>query len=199
MSESLLILAHGSGQPCDSPWMNQLCETLGKHGIQTVRFNFEYMKKAQEAGKPRPPSRIPKLVEEFREVVKDHKAQRLFIGGKSLGGRVASVLATEDKVAGLVVFGYPFHPPGKPEKLRTEHLPRLRCPGLICQGERDPFGRREEVESYALGDRLELAWIPDGDHQLKPRKKSPTTREDNLGLAAERTAQFIRRIAPGAS
>src|SRR4029453_17902276 len=98
----------------------------------------------------------------------------LVIGGKSMGGRVASMLAdelfAEGKIAGLLCLGYPFHPPGKPEQLRTKHLAPLKTPALICQGTRDIFGSREEVSDYKLSKQIEILWLEDGDHDLKPRK-----------------------------
>lgn len=192
MENSLLILAHGSGQPSGSPWMESLSAALKYHGVKTLRFDFNYMAEAQKVGKPRPPSRLPVLLEEYREVLRAQTDGRIFIGGKSLGGRVASHLAVTEKVCGVIAFGYPFHPPGKPEKLRTEHLPDIGCPVLICQGERDPFGRREEVEGYELPLGVQVEWLPDGDHQFKPRKRSGTTLEENLARAAAAVAGFIR-------
>jgi uncharacterized protein len=186
-----LILAHGSGQPSNSPWMTQLTQRLQVLGVKTILFNFEYMNLAMKAGKPRPPSRLNTLIDEYRAVLDDEKAQHVFIGGKSLGGRVASHLATEVPVAGLIAFGYPFHPPGKPDKLRTGHLGLLKCPTLICQGERDPFGRRHEVESYDLPDSLQLCWLKDGDHQFKPLKRSSASHGNNLDLAAQAAVKFM--------
>jgi hypothetical protein len=118
----------------------------------------------------------------------------LFIGGKSLGGRVASLAADELYSAGhndgLVCLGYPFHPPDKPGNLRTAHLEELRCPTLIVQGERDPFGSRAEVESYRLSPAIQFAWAGDGDHDLGPRGDSGFTRAGNLALAADALAAF---------
>ena len=191
-----LLLAHGSGQPANSEWMLQLSSALEAEGIHVLRFNFHYMDLAQESGKPRPPSRLPVLLDEFRKQVAACETKKLFIGGKSLGGRVASHLATEsDDIAGVLAFGYPFHPPGKPDKLRTEHLPELKCPMLICQGERDPFGKRDEVEAYKLPALIRLEWLNDGDHQLKPRKRAETTLEENLQQAARAAKAFMTAIA----
>ena len=191
MMDTVLVLAHGSGQPSDSPWMNMLSSELERLGASVHRFNFEYMTLAQKAGKPRPPSRLPKLTEEYRSVVESLGGRQIFVAGKSLGGHVASHLATEIEVAGWVAFGYPFHPPGKPEKLRTDHLPNLKCPGLICQGERDPFGKREEVEALELPDRLQIVWLPAGDHQFKATKRSGVTLEENIRKAAQATRNFM--------
>ena len=188
-----MILAHGSGQPSDSPWMKSLAQALGEQGVECRRFNFEYMEKALAAGKPRPPSALSKLVEEYRAILESVAGERIFVGGKSLGGRVATHLALSAPVSGVVAFGYPFHPPGKPEKLRTAHLPEIPCPVLICQGERDTFGKREEVEGYGLPSNLEFEWLPDGDHGFKPRKRSGKTLEGNLERAAAAAARFMLR------
>jgi predicted alpha/beta-hydrolase family hydrolase len=120
--------------------------------------------------------------------------QRLFIGGKSMGGRVATLIADdlfrEHRIAGCVCLGYPFHPPKKPDDLRTAHLQRLTCPTLIVQGERDPFGTESEVEHYGLSSTITLHWATDGDHDLAPRKSSGATHESNLEAAADAIARF---------
>lgn len=170
--------------------MNGLAEALVAQGLHVVRFDFHYMTAAKKAGKPRPPARMPVLLEQFRELAQSH-AGPLFIGGKSLGGRVATHLATEIEVAGVLAFGYPFHPPGKLDKLRTAHLAECLCPTLICQGERDPFGKRHEVEAYQLPPHFELCWLADGDHQFKPRKRSAATLEGNIEFAARAARQFV--------
>ena len=108
-----------------------------------------------------------------------------------MGGRVASMIADESDVAGVVCFGYPFHPPGKPESLRTAHLVDLRTPTLICQGTRDPFGHREEVEAYSLSASIRVHWLVDGDHGLKPRKKSGRTEADNWAEAMNAVIGFL--------
>jgi predicted alpha/beta-hydrolase family hydrolase len=95
---------------------------------------------------------------------------------------------------GLVCLGYPFHPPGKPEKQRTEHLAALRTPTLILQGERDTFGTREEVEGYDLSPAIRVAYLPDGDHGFKPRKASGHTEAENIKSAARLTADFIETL-----
>ena len=187
-----MILAHGSGQPSDSPWMESLAQALSEQSVECRRFNFEYMEKALAAGKPRPPSALPKLLEEYGKMVESEgRTRQIFIGGKSLGGRVATHLALTKTVSGVIAFGYPFHPPGKPDKLRIEHLPDIPCRVLICQGERDTFGKREEVEGYGLPSSLKFEWLPDGDHGFKPRKRSGETLEGNLKRAAIAVAAFM--------
>jgi uncharacterized protein len=116
-----------------------------------------------------------------------------------MGGRVASLVADELFAArlidGLICLGYPFHPPAKPDNLRTAHLEALRCPALIIQGERDPFGTRAEVEGYRLSDKIEFQWAGDGDHDLGPRGGSGFTRAANLALAADAVAAFAANLA----
>jgi len=113
------------------------------------------------------------------------------IGGKSMGGRIASMIADDAGVDGLVCLGYPFHPPGKPEKLRTAHLRDLQTPTLIVQGTRDPFGKPEEVDAYDLSDGIRIVWLEDGDHSFKPRKSSGRTLEQNFGEAIAAIAAFV--------
>jgi len=139
---------------------------------------------------------------EFRRVVAAVRAEvagQLFIGGKSMGGRVASMVVDElfaaGSVAGLVCLGYPFHPPGSPEKLRTAHLREMRAPALICQGERDPFGPQTEVPGYELPPSIRVQWFVDGDHELRPRKGvTGLTQRDHLTSAADAIAAFIASV-----
>ena len=123
----------------------------------------------------------------------------LLIGGKSMGGRVASLVADEvhaqGRIAGLVCLGYPFHPPKKPDQLRTAHLVGLSCPALIVQGDRDPFGSRSEVEGLALSAAIRFHWVGDGDHDLGPRGNSGFTRKGNLAAAADAVAAFAASLA----
>ena len=119
---------------------------------------------------------------------------KLVIGGKSLGGRMASMIADRAEVHGLVCLGYPFHPLGRPERLRTAHLESLRTPALILQGTRDPFGKPDEVAGYTLSPRIRVVWIEDGDHSLKPRKSSGRTEEQSLGDAIDAIAEFVSEL-----
>lgn len=184
-------MAHGAGLPSSSPWMSQMAQRLESLGVQVVRFNFEYMALSLELGKKRPPPKLEKLMEEFRAAVEPYEPGEIFVGGKSMGGRVASHLAAEIEFAGLVLLGYPFHPPGKPEKLRTEHLPRIRCRTLVCQGERDPFGNRPEIEAMTLPEDFEWCWLCQGNHDFKPPKSAGSSFEDNLQQAAEAVRKFM--------
>jgi len=190
-----LLLAHGAGQGMDAEFMATMAQQLGAAGMRVVRFDFPYMQRAKAEGRRRPPDRSPVLLDALRTVIDELVAQgvsrqRLLIGGKSMGGRMASLVADEQQVAGLVCLGYPFHPPGKPDKLRTEHLATIRTPTLICQGERDPFGSRAEVAGYDLSDAITLAWLPDGEHSFKPRKAAGVSQADNLEKAVRLIMDF---------
>jgi len=187
-ASTALLLAHGAGAPMDSGWMNAMAAALAGQDVHVIRFEFAYMA-ARRTGQRKPPPRAERLLDEYRAAVDAlEPGARLLIGGKSLGGRVASMVADElydsGKIAGLVCLGYPFHPPGSPEKLRTSHLQGLRCPALICQGTRDPFGTREEVAGYALSPSIALRWFH-GDHDLKPKRADGVTLAENLAEVAK--------------
>ncbi len=187
-----LVLAHGAGAGMDTPFMNAMAEGLAAGGIRVVRFEFPYMLRRRRLGKRLPPDRPTVLIEAWKEVIRQLGGGRgLFIGGKSMGGRIASMVAEEEGVRGLVCLGYPFHPPGSPLKLRTAHLEILKTPALIVQGERDAFGHAQEVPGYSLSPRIRIAWMPDGDHSWKPRKKSGYTSKQNIEAAVSEVVRFV--------
>jgi predicted alpha/beta-hydrolase family hydrolase len=188
-----IIVAHGAGVGMDSDFMNAFAQGLAKHGLRVVRFEFPYMAARRETGKSRPPDREPVLRETWLSVIDSVKAEKLFIGGKSMGGRIASLVADAAEVAGLVCLGYPFHPTGKPDKLRIEHLKTIRTPTLIVQGERDPFGTRDEVAGYKLSKNVRVHWLTDGDHSFTPRKSSGRTQEENWAEGVDGVASFVSR------
>lgn len=191
----LLILAHGAGAPMDSEFMERIAQLLAERDIGVVRFEFPYMAQRRSGGKKRPPDRQPLLLESWQEILDRYQSTGIdvFIGGKSMGGRMASLIADGNpQIKGLVCLGYPFHPPKKPEKLRTEHLEDLSTPSLMVQGTRDALGNREEVESYSLSEKIQLCWLEDGDHDLKPRVRSGHSHEEHLINAADAIAEFIR-------
>ena len=196
-STPVLILAHGAGAPAFAPFMQRMAELISARGVLVARFNFAYMARALAQQRKLPPPRAERLMDEYRARVAHWRAQGRvpFIGGKSLGGRVASMLADElfgnGDIAGLICLGYPFHAPGRPQNPRIDHLRSLRCPALICQGERDPFGTRAQVAQYPLSETVDFCWLPDGDHDFKPRVKSGETWTGNMEQAAECCAQFI--------
>jgi hypothetical protein len=191
---STLILAHGAGAPMDSPFMAGFAAGLAARGCRVARFEFPYMAASRRDGRRRPPDRQPALLECWREAVAALGPERLVIGGKSMGGRMASLVADELGVRGLVCLGYPFHPSGRPERTRVDHLAALKTPTLICQGTRDPLGSHAEVASYTLSPATHLHWLEDGDHDLKPRRASGRTHEQNLGEAVAAVAAFLTRL-----
>lgn len=199
-----LIIAHGAGAGITFSFLENIAHFLAERGIAVTRLEFAYMTARREQGTRRPPPRAQSLMGEFRQFVHHAFAakpqrQTLLIGGKSLGGRVASMIADDSyaagEIGGLVCLGYPFHPPKKPDALRTAHLETLACPSIIVQGERDPFGTREEVSRLALSPCIAFEWIGDGDHDLNPRGASGYTRSGNLIRAADAVAAFAARQA----
>lgn len=185
-----IVLAHGAGAGMNSPFMEAFAHGLSDCGLRVVRFEFPYMTTMQATGRRRPPDREPALRAHWNTVIDTLDQPGLIIGGKSLGGRIASLVADHSAVAGLVCLGYPFHPSGKPERLRTAHLADFEKPALICQGERDPLGNASEVSGYHLSRQISVHWLPDGDHSLKPRRRSGRSTEQNYQDAIARIAQF---------
>lgn len=185
-----VIFAHGAGAPMDSEFMEVVGAKLADIGLEVIRFEFPYMQKRRSDGKKRPPDRAPVLIECFETLISrfNDESIPLFLAGKSMGGRMATMLADNPAVSEVFVFGYPFHPPGKPEKLRIEHLQTLQTKVLIFQGTRDTMGNSEEVNQYNLAKNVKIHWLEDGNHDLKPRKSSGLTQEEHLNSAI----QFIR-------
>ncbi|MGF1525369.1 MAG: alpha/beta family hydrolase [Candidatus Competibacterales bacterium] len=200
-----VVLAHGAGQGMRSAFMEAFAGGLVARGdevggVRCVRFEFPYMiqNRASTAGR-RPPDREAVLLACWRDTVAalapdPQGRRRLVIGGKSMGGRMASLVADELAVAGLLCLGYPFHPAGKPRQLRTDHLQTLVTPTLICQGERDPLGTRDEVAQYPLSKAIDLHWLPAGDHGYRPPKSAPHSEVDNWNRAMTAVLHFLRRL-----
>lgn len=193
-----LLLAHGAGAGMDHPFMSSIAKGIAAQGVRVGRFEFPYMHNTRRDGKRRPPDRMPKLLEAFQQRIHQYLQQipanaQLFIGGKSMGGRVATLIAAgqEQPLAGVIVLGFPFHPSGKADRYRGEHLATLSTPTLILQGERDSFGNRNEIASYPLSPSIRCQFITDGDHSLVPRKRSGTSLELNLASAIHFATQFI--------
>jgi hypothetical protein len=155
------------------------------------------MHRQREAGKRAPPDRVPALEASFRAVIERVRDRLpLFLGGKSLGGRVATRIADALAAQGVVVLGYPFHPPQQPQKQRVEHLRTLATPCLIVQGTRDPLGAADEVAAYALSESIRVSWLADGDHSFAPRKASGHTLAGHMDAAIEVCAGFILARCP---
>ena len=194
-----ILLAHGAGAPMDSASMTAAAEALAGVGFRVIRFEFAYMA-ARRTGARKPPPRAETLNPEYEAAIAELGVSGpLIIGGKSMGGRVASMIADDlhgrGKIAGLLCLGYPFHPPGQPTKLRTAHLKGLTTSALICQGTRDEFGTIDEVGIYGLSGRVEILWLEDGDHDLKPRKTiSGFSAADHLGTMANTVKTWSARI-----
>jgi predicted alpha/beta-hydrolase family hydrolase len=196
-----ILLAHGAGAPMDSASMSATAKAYAAGNYRVARFEFGYMA-ARRRGERRPSPKAETVMPEYIAAVDDLGPTDgpLLIGGKSMGGRVASMVADAlfeaDRIAGLVCLGYPFHPPEKPAQLRTAHLIHLRTPALICQGTRDEFGTREQVAGYGLSPHIEVVWLEDGDHDLRPRKAiSGFSTADHLRSVVAATDALVARAA----
>jgi len=177
-----------------SDFMAEMATAMARLGLEVRRFDFPYMQIRAETGKKRPPDRMPVLLEYFKaqiEALPDDGVP-LWLAGKSMGGRVASMLVAEGVVPECWVFGYPFHPRGKPDSLRTDHLEVPAGRVVIFQGERDPMGSREEVGGYSLSTDVHLHWLADGDHDLKPRQRSGFTQAGHLATVIEVIKERVR-------
>jgi predicted alpha/beta-hydrolase family hydrolase len=191
-SQTAIILGHGAGQGMSSPFMTYFHRELANRGFLSVTFDFEYME-----AKRRVPDPQPKLQAWYRSVVDEIAAQyrpaRIVIGGKSMGGRVASYIAGNmSQVSALLFLGYPLHPPGKPDQLRDQHLYKLGMPMLFISGTKDTFAERALLERtvHKIGENAELVWIEDGDHSLK-RKKGDV---ESLAIALDAIVAWAGRI-----
>lgn len=189
-----IALAHGAGAPMDSPFMSFFAEGLAAQGFRVARFEFPYMAARRREGARRPADRPNLLLDAWQSVIDRLDPERLVIGGKSLGGRMASMIADVAGVRGLVCLGYPLHPPGKPERLRIAHLRELRTPALFLQGTRDPFGGREEIDRAPLSAAIRVHFLEDGDHGFKPRASSGRTERQNLDEALAVLLHFLARL-----
>ena len=186
-----IVLAHGAGAPMDSSFMASVASGLADSGLRVVRFEFPYMALRRAHGVRKGPDRAPVLLDAWRDAIAQlGGADGLIIGGKSMGGLMATLIADEQEVAGLVCFSYPFHPAGRPQTTRTEHLRAIRTPTLILQGTRDALGNRDDVAGYELSPVIALRWLEDGDHDLKPRKASGRTHAQNVDEAVQAAAGF---------
>jgi predicted alpha/beta-hydrolase family hydrolase len=200
-AEHMILLAHGAGGPMDTAVMTAAAKALADAGFRVARFEFDYMAARRSSAGRKPPPRAEKLCPEYLAAIDTLEVKGpLIVGGKSMGGRVASMIADDlyaaGRIAGLLCLGYPFHPPGKPEQPRTAHLAGMTTPALIAQGTRDPFGSREEVSGYALSKTIEVLWLEDGDHDLRPRKSvSGFSAADHLRTTAETALSWANRIA----
>ncbi len=190
-----VVLAPGAGAPMDSPFMERVARGLAARGARVVRFEFPYMAAWRRGGRRGPPDAQPVLRRHWLEVIERLGGGRdLVIGGKSLGGRMASLVADEAGARGLLCLGYPFHPPGRPERLRTAHLADLATPTLIVQGTRDTLGGREDVVGYRLSTAIRVEWIEDGDHSFEPTRRSCLTLDESLERAIDLASTFVESL-----
>jgi len=195
-----ILLAHGAGAPMDSASMTAIALALASASFRVVRFEFDYMASRRASGTRKPPPRAETLVSEYAAAIEALGTKGpLIIGGKSMGGRVASMIAdaffASGGINGLLCLGYPFHPPEKPQQLRTAHLADLKTPALIVQGTRDPFGTRDEVPGYTLSSSITVHWLEDGDHDLKPRKSvSGFTTADHLNELSATVRDWAKKL-----
>lgn len=191
-----VILAHGAGAGMQSEFLEELAKYLAGNGVQVVRFEFPYMQQRRLDGKRRPPNRADKLLEAYRSVIEEFSdSVPLFLAGKSMGGRIASMVLEESHARAGFVFGYPFHPVGKLLTTRTEHMGGLTKPLYVFQGERDPMGTKNEVLEYSLPSAVKLCWLTDGNHDLKPRKVSGFTQQEHMRYAMDMMLGGIRELA----
>lgn len=200
-----LLLAHGAGATMTSPFMEAMAERLAARGLAVARFEFAYMAARRRGGPKKPPPRADRLIGEYVAMIGAAAADAgklpLLIGGKSLGGRVAAMASADAKVAeaaaGVVCLGYPFHAPGNATDLRLEPLREARLPVLVCQGDRDPFGSAAEIAGWDLPASIAVTYLEDGDHDFKPRGRSPATWKGNLDGAADAVVAFAKRVGCG--
>ncbi|MAA97897.1 MAG: alpha/beta hydrolase [Stappia sp.] len=192
-----LLLAHGAGAAMDSGFMNRFAGHAAAAGLDVARFEFAYMAGRRAGGPKRPPPKAELLVGEFQKALQQVLGETsgpVLIGGKSMGGRVAAMLAASSslprRVTGVACLGYPFHPQGRTDTWRLAPLEASRRPVLIAQGERDAFGNAAELEDVMLPDQARLVWLEDGSHDLAPRGASPATWEGNLTRTAQAVADF---------
>ncbi len=179
----------------DSPFMNRVARGLAAAGRCVIRFEFDYMGERRRSGRRPGPGRAESLTGEWlRAIEQAGEPRELVIGGKSMGGRVASLVADQAGVAGLVCLGYPFHPPGKPTQLRVAHLEALTTPALIVQGTRDVFGSREEVAAWRLAPSIRLLYLEGGDHSYKPPRGAAQNEAQLLEQAVAAVDAFLSQV-----
>jgi uncharacterized protein len=194
--KACVILAHGAGAGQSSSFIRAFASGLAGRGVDVFTFNFPYM----EAGR-KIPDRAQTLEECFRAAIEKCRAltapgDRIYAGGKSLGGRIASHLAAsadgpDAGFSGLILLGYPLHPPGKPDRLRTGHLSRILMPTLVVQGTRDAFGRPEELEPWFNRPGVTIHPVPGGDHSFKVPKDPARTHAQIISEIQETIVRWI--------
>lgn len=198
--KGIFLLAHGASKGMASPFMEKIARGVINSGVRVVRFNFPYMEDMLRTGKKNSPNGGKILQRCFSDLIvhcierEKCPSKNIIIGGKTMGARVASMVADDSKVAGVICLGYPFHPPKKPGRLRNQHLKTIQTPTLICQGERDPFGKRDNVQQQNYSKSIKFHWLMDGGHNFKPNKLSDRTAEENMEDAINACNKFINQL-----
>ena len=197
-ADRAVLLAHGAGADMTAATLTTVADALAAAKIPSLRFNFPY-KAAGRHSPDRPPVLEASVREAAAELARMAKVplERVVYGGRSMGGRIGSMVAADDGALGLVLLGYPLHPPGKATQLRVEHFPRLRMPALFVSGTRDPFGSPDELkrETKKIRGRVTFHWIDTGDHGFKPLKSSGLTVNGVLADAASAVVSFVAGLA----
>jgi predicted alpha/beta-hydrolase family hydrolase len=196
-ADRAVLLAHGAGADMHAAALTTVADALAAAKVPSLRFNFPY----KAAGR-RSPDRPPVLEASVRDAIKELTARtklgvdRLVLGGRSMGGRICSMVAATDGALALALLGYPLHPPGKPDALRVDHFPRLRMPVLFASGTRDPFGTPDELRAHAkaIKGRVSFHWVDTGDHGFKPLKASGLTTQGALDAVAEAVVSFVTKL-----
>ncbi|MDQ1386392.1 MAG: uncharacterized protein QOG65_3771 [Actinomycetota bacterium] len=193
-ADRAVLLAHGAGADMNAATLTTVADALAAAGIPSLRFNFPY-KAAGRRGPDRPPVLEAALREAVSELASRAKVppERVVLGGRSMGGRIGSIVAADDGALGLVLLGYPLHPPGRPAQLRIEHFPRLRMPALFVSGTRDAFGSPEELrrETKKVKGPVSFFWVESGDHGFKPLKSSGLRVDAVLADVAAAVVDFV--------
>ncbi len=190
-SQPLFIFAHGAGLGMDSPWIEMVTQAIIYQDINLLRFEFPYMAERRKTGKKKFPDKTPLLLESWKSVyqyAQKKTSAPIFIGGKSMGGRMASLIADQLKPRGLICLGFPFHAPYKDPQDRISHLKKIKTPTLICQGTRDPMGNYKEVHTYDLSSQIKIHWLEDANHDFQTTARSMFNFQQHI----EETSNIIK-------
>jgi predicted alpha/beta-hydrolase family hydrolase len=196
-ADRAVLLAHGAGADMHASTLTSVTDALAAAKIPSLRFNFPYMA-AGRRGPDRPPVLEAAVRAAIEELTKRTKLSpdRFVLGGRSMGGRICSVVAAESGAFGLALLGYPLHPPGKPDQLRVDHFSKLTMPVLFASGTRDAFGTAEELKKHAkkIKGRVTFHWIDTADHGFKPLKSSGITQPQALADVGDAVVEFVRSL-----
>ncbi len=194
LSSITFILAHGAGAPMDSEFMEAFAKGIAENGFRCVRFEFPYMNERRKKLNKRPPDKLDNLIHSWKSVINQFRGETLVIGGKSMGGRIASLIADDSGVLATILLGYPFITKKNILEERIGHLRKIITPTLICQGTRDKMGTYQAINRIKLSKSIKFHWAVDGDHSLIPLKRSIVSKEENWNLALLKITQFVSDI-----